>query len=59
MIARYYGPEEIVRVGRERYEKELRAQVEAEHRGEFLALDIESGKYEIDATDIVAGQCRF
>ena len=30
------------------YEAKIRAQVEAEHFGEFLALDVDSGDWEVD-----------
>ena len=30
------------------YEANVRAQVEAEHFGEFLALDVDSGDWEVD-----------
>jgi hypothetical protein len=30
------------------YEANIRAQVEAEHFGEFLALDVDSGDWEVD-----------
>lgn len=30
------------------YEAKIRAQVEAQHFGEFLALDVDSGDWEID-----------
>ncbi len=34
--------------GEEIYERDIRSKVEAEHRGTFLVIDIESGDYEID-----------
>lgn len=44
--------DEIVRRGREWYEKELRAKVEPRHRGEFLVIDVETGEYEIGRDDL-------
>jgi hypothetical protein len=44
-----YTIQEIVRRGKERYEREVRALVEPQHKGKFLALDIETGAFEIDA----------
>jgi len=49
-----YTNEEIVRRGRERYDREVRARVEPQHKGKFLVLDIETGEYEIDAEAIPA-----
>jgi hypothetical protein len=40
--------EEVVRRGEEIYERDIRAKVEAEHRGEFIVIDVETGDYEID-----------
>jgi hypothetical protein len=49
-----YTADEIVRRGEEIYQRDLRAQVEAGHRGEFLVLDIETGSYEIDRDEVAA-----
>jgi len=49
-----YTNDEIVRIGQDRYERELRGSVEGPHKGEFLAMDIETGDYEIDREDIAA-----
>ena len=38
---------DIVQRGQQRYEAEIRASVEAQNRGKILALDIETGDYEI------------
>lgn len=46
--------EEIVRRGREMYEREIRAKVEPEHDGEFLVVDITTGSYEVDESDVTA-----
>lgn len=35
--------EETTRLGREIYEREIKAQVESGHRGEYVAIDVESG----------------
>jgi hypothetical protein len=52
MSDRYQNPEEVVRRGEEIYQKDLRAVVEPEHIGKFLALDVETGDYEIDLSEI-------
>jgi hypothetical protein len=36
------------------YQQHLRQAVEQQHHGMFLVLDVESGAYEIDTTDIAA-----
>ena len=40
--------------GQALYDTQIRAQVEAEHRGKFLVLDVNTGDYEIDAEDLIA-----
>ncbi len=53
---------EIARLGKEVYERDIRPQVEAHHRGEVVAIDIESGSWAIDgevleAIDRLRGEC--
>lgn len=45
---------EIVKRGEAIYHERIRPLVEAAHPGEFLALDVVSGEYEIDADELVA-----
>jgi hypothetical protein len=47
---------EVVRRGQEIYDRDIRARVEPEHRGEFIVIDIETGDYEIDAREVAAIQ---
>ena len=52
---------ETARLGDEIYERDIRRQVEADHHGEVVAIDVESGiwaigKDEIAATDRLQGQ---
>lgn len=47
-------PGEIARRGQEIYETRIRSEVEREHQGKYLVLDIESGDYEIDADHLAA-----
>jgi hypothetical protein len=49
-----FSKKEYARRGTETYEREIRPKVEAEHEGKFVALDIESGMWEIDADDFTA-----
>ncbi len=43
--------DEIARRGREMYERGIRAEVEREHDGEFLVVDVTSGDYEVGEDD--------
>lgn len=47
-----YTTEEVVRRGREIYEQEIRAEVEPGHDGDFVAVDIESGAWEVGRDDV-------
>lgn len=46
--------EEVARLGREIYERDVRAKVESEHTGRFIVVDIKSGDYEIADDDLTA-----
>lgn len=48
MNNRKYSTAEIVDRGEEIYASEIQAEVEDQHKGRFLALDIETHQYEID-----------
>ena len=43
--------DEVARLGDEIYERDIRAQVEANHHGEFVAIDVESGSWGV-STDL-------
>ncbi len=48
--------EETARLGKELYERDIRGQVEADHHGEIIAIDVDSGEWaladdEADAVD--------
>ncbi len=50
-----YSAQEVARRGEAIYEQQIRAQIdEAQHKGKFLVLDIETGDYELDASDLAA-----
>ena len=49
-----YSKEELARRGDEIYAREIRPLVEPEHRGKFVAIDIETGAYALDADDYLA-----
>ena len=42
--------DEVARLGDEIYERDIRAQVEAEHDGEVVAIDVESGCWGLGKT---------
>jgi hypothetical protein len=44
----HLSKEEVARLGEEIYEKNIRAQVEAQNDGKILAIDVITGDYEID-----------
>lgn len=49
-----YAPEEVVSRGEAIYEEQIRDHVEAENKGKFVVIDIETGDYEIDVDDLRA-----
>jgi hypothetical protein len=49
-----YSKEETARRGQEIYDKDIRSVVEAAHQGEFVAIDIETGAYELNKDDYAA-----
>lgn len=49
-----YSPEETARRGQEIYEHAIRPHLESAHLGEFAAVDIETGYYELDQDDFTA-----
>ena len=46
--------EEITRLGDEIYERDIRLHVEADHHGEIVAIDVDSGDYAIACTALAA-----
>ncbi len=57
--SRFHG-DEIARQGQEIYDRDVRARVETEENiGKILALDIETGEYEIDDDPIAAADRIF
>ena len=57
MSARPYDKDEIARRGKDLYERRVRRKVEAQdaNEGRFLAIDVESGDYEIADDALGAG----
>src|SRR5205823_15117861 len=52
---RRYPKEEFARRGNEIYERDIRPLVEADNKGKYVAIDIETGAWEMDADEIAAG----
>ena len=46
--------EETARLGQEIYERGIRRQVEADHHGEIVAIDVDSGSWAVAAGEIAA-----
>ena len=61
MIARLprYTKEEFARRGEDIYNREIRPLVEANSQGKFVAIDIETGEYELAQDTLTASQRLF
>jgi hypothetical protein len=46
--------EEFTRKGQDYYDRFLRDRLEPDHNGKYLALDVETGEYEMDADEMAA-----
>ncbi|MCY3920486.1 MAG: hypothetical protein OXG38_11885 [Chloroflexi bacterium] len=46
--------DEIARLGREIYERDIRRQVEADHDGDYVAIDVDSGEWAVAGTETAA-----
>jgi hypothetical protein len=49
-----YSKEEFARLGHELYESQVRSQVEAGNHGKIVAIDIETGAFEIGQNSLAA-----
>jgi hypothetical protein len=54
MATKKYPTSEIVRRGKEIYDRDIRAKVEPEHRGKLLAVDVDTGDYAIGDNSLSA-----
>ena len=54
-VKRRYSKEEIARRGDAIYEKDILPKLASKDVGKFLAIDIETGEYEISASEMAAG----
>lgn len=48
--------DDTARLGKDIYEREIRRLVEADHRGEVVAIDVDSGSYALGKNAIVASE---
>src|SRR5437773_1984997 len=51
-----YSKEEFARRGDEIYDRDIRPLLDASDRGKIVAIDIETGAWEIDSDELAAGQ---
>ena len=51
-----YPKEEFARRGNEIYDRDIRPQVEADNKGKFVLIDIETGAWEMDAQEMAAAK---
>ena len=49
-----YSSAEIAKRGQVLYDQQVRGKVESNHKGEYLVLDIETGEYEMDLSELAA-----
>ncbi len=49
-----YSKEEFARRGDAAYERDVRPRIKRGDQGKFVAIDVESGAYEIDADEMTA-----
>lgn len=49
-----YGKEEFARRGDAAYEREVRPWIDRGDEGKFVAIDVETGTYEVDADEMAA-----
>lgn len=51
-----YTKEEIVKIGKELYERDIRSLVEANNEGRVVAIDIRTGVYEVGVDAITSSE---
>lgn len=52
----HYSKEEAARRGDEIYERDIRPQVEPDHNGKIVAIDMDTGDWEMDADEVTASK---
>ncbi len=56
MQSTHLSGDEVVKRGRKLYDQEIRPKVEADNKGKFLVINVETGEYEMDADDVAAAK---
>src|SRR5438874_4585044 len=51
-----YSKEEAARLGDEIYDREVRSFVEPLHNGKIVAIDLDTGAWEVDADEVAAAR---
>jgi hypothetical protein len=51
-----YTPDEIVERGKAIYDQHIRPLVEADHRGDVVVIDVDTGDYEVDHDHLTAAK---
>ena len=51
-----YSKEEHARMGTELYEQKIRPLVESGNHGKIVAIDVDTGEYEVDTDTVTAGR---
>lgn len=54
MVAPHEPTDPMIAEARKLYERDIRAQVEPEHNGQLIVIDLDTGGFEVDADDMVA-----
>jgi hypothetical protein len=54
MAATRHAPDQIVKLGKDLYEREIRRQVEAHNEGKMIAIDVDSGAYALADDSLTA-----
>ncbi len=54
-VKRRYSKEEFVQRGDALYDQLIRSVFEPSHNGQFAAIDIDTGEFEVDKSEIAAG----
>ncbi|NET00318.1 MAG: hypothetical protein F6K61_06990 [Sphaerospermopsis sp. SIO1G1] len=49
-----YSKEEFAQIGDQIYETQIRSKIETDNQGKIVAIDIETGDFEIDVSEIAA-----
>src|SRR5438552_460400 len=54
-VQRRYSKDEFARRGDQIYQEQIQGKLDSQDEGKFVAIDIDTGKYEVDADELTAG----